>query len=87
MGGKRFDPFSIVLGLGQFIGLVLIISSLCAGVRAQVASPSSGSEPPNWSALSIGFEELLVPTTATSSEEDAALSRAIASYRERATPR
>lgn len=65
-------------------GLALNIPAVHATAPGPTPPPASGPEILKWAALSVGFEELLVPTAATSAEEDAALKLAILKYRARA---
>jgi RHS repeat-associated protein len=83
--GQRLDPFSMISKARSLLFPVLIVSVLFAHAPVEAAAPADPSaDGPDWASLSIGFEELFVPTTATSRKEDAALERAILSYRERA---
>jgi RHS repeat-associated protein len=84
MHNARFGGLWVTWRLRRRLRLALIIFSFFAGTPGWAAAPEAGSEVLDWGALSIGFEELLVPTAVTSIEEDAALSRAIGSYREHA---
>jgi hypothetical protein len=77
VGRFPINRFGLVFGLALIIGAF----GLVAPVRAEL--PASDANVLKWAALSVGFEETFVPTAVTSPEEDAALTRAITTYRRR----
>jgi RHS repeat-associated protein len=73
-----------VRGPTLLLCLVAAILTLCAGAPGWATAPVSDATNPDAIFFARGFEEPLVPTSATSPEENKALSRALKSYQEAA---
>jgi hypothetical protein len=83
----KLIPFSPILGMrgpARLLCLVAAIFTLCAGAPGWATTPVSDATNPEAIFFALGFEEPLVSTAPTSSEEDEDLSRALKSYQEAA---
>jgi hypothetical protein len=79
-----FSPILGMRGPARLLCLVAAIFTLCAGAPGWARPPVSDATNPEAIFFTRGFDEPLVPTSATSPEENKALSRALKSYREAA---
>ena len=82
---RSLSPMFGMRGPERLLCLIVAIFTLCAGAPGWATASVSDATNPDAIFLAPGFEEPLVPTAATSVEEDKALSQALKSYRESTT--